>query len=175
VSLSTTSTMVYQAIFTPGTGTSANSRFGDRTVAKWLNYNLQVKVGTLATTAQVVRLIMFVDYQPNTAVPSTPLPLGSTDVYGVPAVDYRYRFKILRDWLIPVSTQSINPTGVLNADNQNFIQRGRIPMRDLITQYQGSGNDISAVVSGAVIICALADTATNPPTVSGVTRTIFSQ
>lgn len=174
ISLSSTSTMQYQTLFLPTPGTASNSRYGDRTLSKFLNYNIVISPNLNQTTTHYVRVIIYYDRQPNGANATTPAPLATTDTLAMPNVDLRYRFLILRDWFVCTTTPATSPPGSLNDIKDDFIQRGRIPLNDIVTQFTGSAGTIADVASGSINICCLSDGTINMPSVLGVSRIIFS-
>lgn len=171
-------TYTYQSIFTPVPGTGYNTRLGDRTVAKFLRYNLVLIPGTAMDETQTfIRLIIGYDYQPNGANPTSPMPMTNTDTTAMPNPDFRYRFKILRDFIITVHQPDNAAVGVNNSNNTNFIQRGYIRLPDLITQYIGTAGTVADIASGAFFIGIIGDLAagaSHNATLEGTTRIIYA-
>lgn len=170
-------TMIYQTLFFPSQGTTATSRYGDRTSIKSIRWNFRLNPGTAQASCVTVRIVLFWDNQPNAANPSSPLPLLSANIYALPHPDYRYRFTILRDWMVPIQNIANNITGYSSNTNQDVVQRGYLRNLDFVSQFISNNGNVTDLASGALCMIFISDTAittNNVPTVDGVCRCLYN-
>lgn len=170
-------TMIYQTLFFPTQGTTATSRYGDRTSIKSIRWNFRLNPGSGQAANITCRVVLFWDNQPNGANPSSPLPLLTASIYALPHPDYRYRFTILRDFLIPVQPISVNQTGFSSNSNQDVIQRGYLRNLDFVSQFISNNGNVTDLASGALCMIFISDTAVvvnQNPTVDGICRCLYT-
>jgi hypothetical protein len=180
VSIITTNAMRYYQCFLPTQGVGVGNRYGDRTILKAIKFNLFCFNGAtqiVAASPIFVRLVLFWDSQPNGADPTSPMPISTTSCFSMPSADQRYRFTILRDWIMPIAASNQTINFVDNSDNSDSIQRGYISGKNYISQFTASAGAIADVASGALVLGAIGtviDGGTNTPFVSGTVRCYFS-
>lgn len=98
-------TGVIQLMFNPALGSDYTQRIGRKTHIKsiFIRGSMSISAATVLTTqstpAQVGRMILFIDYQPNGATPAVAdvLVPGAPNAYDMLNLDNRDRFKILKD------------------------------------------------------------------------------
>lgn len=139
-------TFTYINLFAPIQGSSNSQRYGNKTVAYSLQYTFFVDPGANVP----MRILLVYDKQPNTAFPTTPMPLTNLDTTAFKDPDLRRRFTILRDLWIGNSGAN---TVVSNDPNHTNLQRGYLKFA-LPTQFTSSSGTISSVQSGSFILVA---------------------
>lgn len=176
VNVNSTTTSSYTLLYIPTVGTGATNRLGDKTVIESIRWNFTLFPGGSQQKSVGVRIIMYLDTQPNGASPSAEI-LTSVSTFAHPNPDYRYRYKILRDWYIQCAATITPMNGFPPATNDNaaLIQRGL--MRCAIdTQFTGTTGAIADIATGAVGVMILSDTTFGvglSPVVIGTWRFLF--
>jgi len=171
-----TTAVLYSQVFLPVAGTGTSSRYGDRTSISSIYGNLIVSPGNSQTATVFMRVMLFWDTQPNGANPTSPQPLGQATVVSFPNADFRYRFKMLRDFTFPVAKIGAAPEGLSGDNSRCYMQKFYINKCDLVSQYIASAGAITDVATGALVVGVVCDTAltsANTPNVSFNIRANF--
>lgn len=154
----TNANAVYAVLNLPVPGTGTNSRIGDRIRIKSIKLRIINQPNTLqAALVQYVRWLLVWDRQPNSALPASPLPLLTTAVETMPNVDYKYRFKILKDELNIVADDGIITPKDTDNSIWTFYRRS-----NLTCQYVAGAGAIGDLATGALLLVAYGSTAVNP-------------
>lgn len=156
-------------------GSSPASRYGDRTLNMFINWNFFIRTGTAQVTEQGLRCLLVYDAQPNSAIPGGSLPLASASVTAHRDADYRQRFYILRDWFMLVFPAGTGGSGYSNDSKKDVIQKGYQKV-NLPSQFTGNAGTIVDIVSGSLLLCTIGDTASGvnvTPQIIGTFRVIF--
>jgi len=169
VNVSPTTTWTYSPIFLPTAGTTDQSRFGDKTVAYSIRWNFVISPGTSQQLQRFVRVVLYWDSQPNGANPNP--DIMSANVLANPNPALRYRYRVLRDFLIPImpTSQSVNGLAA-NPTSEGFVQRGLIKCI-IPSQFTASTGAITDVATGSIGVATLCDATVG----SNLTPSIGSQ
>lgn len=178
IAFSTNSNIVqYIPLFLPQAGTGSASRYGDRTVLKSIQGTLSVTQGSAQAGTVYLRMILLWDNQPNSASPTGPAPLTVASITAFKNPDLSYRFKILRDWLVPVHIVGANDIGFGNDSNMDIIQKFYISNLNYVSQFVASAGAIADVASGALHLATVTNvvlTANDTPVINGTVRCTFA-
>lgn len=169
-----TNTFTNTLCFVPTPGTATSSRYGDRTIMQAIEWNFLLKPGVSQLTApQYTRILLVYDRQCSGSAPTSPQPLSALSVEAFKDPDFRYRYTLIRDWLIPVQNSPF--VGVCNETKRDICQRGGTRVQ-LVSQFNGNAGTVSDIQAGSLFLMCLNDTAlgaANTPSVNGFVRVIF--
>lgn len=164
VSQTLSSAISYTSVFQPLAGTSASSRYGDKTLAHTVKWSL---FSTTVGSAAMIRLMLIYDEQPNGANPSSPEPLAAVNVHSFKNAYLRDRYKVIRDWTIP-----LNPAASYGNDTKHDGHQKGLAKLNLVSQFNGAAGTIADVKTGSFIFLAFSDAGT--PSITGKFRFLFS-
>lgn len=144
-------------------GADSNNRLGTKVNGCYISFSAQVFSDTNPTTLNT-RFIFYKDKDCAGALPTIAQVLfgaGGPLILDYPQMDYRPKFRILRDALIPKNT--FNPVTLTSAASQADTQivRFRIPCRYNITYDASNAGDVTDCLLNhifALVICEDADT-----------------
>jgi len=146
-------------------GTDVGNRLGRVISIKNIELRFRYVINS-AATATAVRAILFYDKQPNGALATVNelLAPGPTIPFdGVRNLDYRRRFNVIRDWIVPLS---INGDRIKNVHKWINVS--------LKPQYDNSDNgDITDIQTGALYLILMSNEGTNFPAVTYTFRMRF--
>lgn len=171
-----TTSVLYSQVFLPVPGTGTSSRYGDRTSINSIYGSLIVSPGVSQLQTTFIRVMLFWDNQPNGANPTSPQPLGASTVVAFPNADFRYRFKMLRDFVFPVAKLGSAPEGLSGDNSRCYMQKFYINKCDLVSQFTAGAGAITDVATGALVVGVVSDTSlttNNTPNVSFNIRANF--
>lgn len=139
-------TWIYSQLFLPTQGTGSTNRYGDKTIAKSMQFFIYVSTAS----AVPIRVVIFYDKQPNGANPTSPAPMltASTEAFKDP--DLRERFQILRDFWIGNGTNQPIASGEHRGCNH---QRGYVRL-DNISQFNGNAGSTTDIQTGSFVMAA---------------------
>lgn len=165
----------YQLEFVPTVGTGYSNRIGLKATIKSILVQGTLLPGSLQTSVpQHCRILLFWDRQPNNAAPASPLPLLSLTPISLPDPQFQNRFKILWDKGFCIS----GVTGTSVAPSSQEMEVKYYKKCNLVTKFSASAGVIADIVSGALYLLFIGDTApgTNTsPTMTWSTRIRFVQ
>lgn len=153
-------TGAFSLLCVPILGTDYTNRIGRKIIMKSVYIRGFVRsepsstAGQVGTcTAQQIRIIIFIDFQPNGTAPSvTDLLTGATTVSHL-NLNYRDRFKILKDKIIVLDPYIVNATsGTSVAAATNQIKNVKIykKLNQEVIFNATNGGDIADINSGAL-------------------------
>lgn len=169
------STGFYQLEFDPSrTATDYSNRIGSKTVIKSILVQGTFQAGTVQTAvSQHCRIVFFWDKQPNNAAPTSPLPLITMSPTSLMEPQFSNRFKILFDKDFCMSGVGGQVTPGSNEMHFKYYHRC-----NLVTRFSSNAGGIGDIVTGALYILFVGDTApgtNSSPTFTWSTRVRFVQ
>jgi len=141
-------------------GSDASNRVGNKVVFKSMYYQFGIQedlsaLGTMQENADTVLVSIVYDRQPNGALPTYATIFkvagNNSDPYALPDPNYKDRFVILSQETFCIS--SGGPNGVAG---QRRFQTLNLP-----TKFNNTTAAITSIVSGSILLCAVAQSATS--------------
>jgi len=141
-------------------GTDYNNRIGRKMLMKSIMCRFIVKLGTVDSPGQVIRLLIVYDAQTNAALPAVTDVLQTADVLSPMNLNNRDRFKILSDkWW---STGAFDQTaGALTAGEFCPAMEKFYKKINLEVNNSGTANTIGSIATGGVYAIVIGEVATN--------------
>lgn len=139
-------------------GAAQGQRTGTRIKSKYIDWYVSATQAGTGTTPQSIRIVMFIDRQPNGAAPTTAQLIVNTTAgqqFISPFnINGKERYKVLLDRIYYLERMG----GATDTRVQKSY-KGRINLRKYMSIYNGSGTTVASINTGAIYFGYVGDVA----------------